>query len=198
MNSKPTDAATAPAKEIAPLDRQLLIRISRGDEAAFVQLIDLHGESLRRLIGRLTAWHADGDDILQDVFLTVWQKAGRFDGRGSVQGWLKKIAANRCRNHFRTLNSIARKIEGFANFLFLNSSNSTGRADAQSQGDELEVAIGRLNAEDRLVLVMFYLEELPGDEVAEILAVKPETLHVRLHRARKRLKKILAEAQGDE
>jgi RNA polymerase sigma-70 factor (ECF subfamily) len=96
------------------------------------------------------------------------------------------------------LNSIARKIEGFANFLFLNSSNSTGRADAQSQGDELEVAIGRLNAEDRLVLVMFYLEELPGDEVAEILAVKPETLHVRLHRARKRLKKILAEAQGDE
>ena len=87
-----------------------MVRLKTGDQAAMCELLDRHGDMLARLVGRLTAWHVDREDILQDVLLSVWQKSGSFRGNGSLEGWLKRIAVNQCRNHFRAANSIKRLI----------------------------------------------------------------------------------------
>ena len=55
----------------------------------------------------------------------------------------------------------------------------------------MEIALAKLSPSDRLLLVLYYLEEMSGDEVASSMGVKLETLHVRLHRARQKLKTIL-------
>ena len=178
--------------DIGPSTDSLMSLVASGDQAAFEQLIDQHGDSIARLIGRLTAWHADSDDILQEVFLSVWQRAGTYHGQGSVEGWLKRIAINRCRNHFRMASSFKRKLERFVGFGIQDSTQDTHSCfEVNEANEELRQEIGKLGHKDRTILVLYYLEEMPGEEVAQMLNVKLETMHVQLHRARKRLKNLL-------
>lgn len=180
-------------------DAVLMKRIAARDEESFTQLIARYGEPVGSLVGRMMGWHADCDDILQDVFLTLWQKASSFDGAGSVEGWLRKISINRCRNHFRAANVLKRKVESFANLLLLNEQKEPRAFHHEPDPcPKLTSAINQLRSADRIILVLYYLEEMTSDEVSETLNLKPETLHVRLHRARKRLKSILEEMSCEE
>lgn len=181
-------------------DQRLMKRLADGDQNAMRELLDRHGAAIARLVGRLTGWHEDREDILQEVLLNVWRKAGSYRGDGSLEGWLKRMAINRCRNHFRTSNSIKRLIEKFAlataTQQLQESKHTVYRHQPDSemeQGSELRSALGRLSQPDRTALVLFYLEEMSGAQVAKSLGIRPETLHVRLHRARKKLKKLIEE-----
>lgn len=172
-------------------DKSLADRIARGDEKALNDLVVRYGDSLAITIGRLTAWHPDSDDILQETLITVWQKAGQYDGRGSFEGWLKRIAINRCRNHFRVTSLIQRKLEQFAEWIAGQKSNQTKTYGDLKISEVLDRSLSRLSTDDRTVLVLCYLEEMSGSEVAEVLSISLEAVHVRLHRARKRLKDIM-------
>ena len=193
LNAATRPAASAESSAFSD-ERQLMLRLNNGDEAAMCELLQRHGDMLARLVGRLTAWHSDREDILQEVLLSVWQKAGSFRGDGSLEGWLKRIAVNRCQNHFRATNSIKRLIERFA--LLINPGQtyeSKHSVYGNEPDDELHLALRKLSNVERTALVLFYLEEMPGDEVAAVLKVKPETFHVRLHRARQKLKTVIEE-----
>lgn len=179
-------------------DKQLMLRLKNGDSSAMNELVECHGEMLARLIGRLTGWHADRDDILQEALVKVWQQAGSYRGEGSLEGWLKRIAVNRCKNHFRSNSAFTRMIERFK---LLISPNATPTLDSNIEQDDsssgLQQALQQLSPTDRTVIVLFYLEELPSEEIASLLNIKLETFHVRLHRARHKLKQII-ESQGDD
>jgi RNA polymerase sigma-70 factor (ECF subfamily) len=171
----------------------LMQRLHAGDEAAMQSLIETHGGMLAGMIGRLTGWHADRDDILQDVLLKVWQNAGEYKGVGALEGWLRSIAVNRCRNYFRSINSIKRLIKRFVSLGVAVSVDSEDLAETEDAKKQLQAALQRLPQADRTVLVLFYLEEMPGEEIARMLNIKQETLHVRLHRARKKLKLVIGD-----
>ena len=189
--TKPCSATTAPADSIAD---SLMKKIADGDQSAFQELLEKYGDSVGLLVGRLTGWHADSDDILQDVFLVAWQRANSFAGSGSVEGWLKRIAINRCKNHFRKLNNITRKLQRFVGLGLAEPRQCYEQGFESSEvNEDLRLAMQQLSQHDRSVLVLYYLEEMPGEEVSKVMNVKPETLHVQLHRARKKLKTILNE-----
>lgn len=179
-------------------DRRLMNRLANGEEAAMCELIQKHGETLARLIGRLTAWHGDRDDILQEVLVNVWQKSASFRGDGPLEGWLKRIAVNQCRNHFRAANGVKRMMGRFARLL--TPAETVDPAPVESSAaDKVNLALGALSNVDRTALVLFYLEGMTGDEVATAMKIKLETLHVRLHRARKNLKQAIeAQEESDD
>lgn len=177
-------------------ERRMMARLANGNEAAMCELLQQHGEMLSRLVGRLTAWHVDRDDILQEVLLSVWQKSGSYRGDGTLEGWLRRIAVNRCRNHFRAANSLKRLIERFARLMMPGDETAGPDPIDTGRTDEVHRALRELADIDRTALVLFYLEEMPGEEVASVLKVKLETLHVRLHRARQKLKHVI-EAQSE-
>lgn len=198
MNLKATQHCQSINTGKVPSADLTMSRIAAGDQVAFEQLISDYGESVAKLIGRLTAWHTDSDDILQEVFLTVWQRAGSYDGRGSIEGWLKRIAINRCRNHFRALNSIRRKLEKFAGLGLKEPTHSClSKFEVDEANDQLRGQIEKLPQQDRMILVLYYLEELTGEEVAGLLKVKLETFHVQLHRARQRLRNLIDDQNND-
>ena len=58
-------------------EERLMARLATGEEEPLKELIAIHGEMLARLVGRLTAWHADSDDVLQEVLLVVWKSVPR-------------------------------------------------------------------------------------------------------------------------
>lgn len=168
----------------------LMKRLSEGDETAMNLLIDCHGNALARLVGRLTAWSADHEDVFQEVLLHIWLKAGTFRGQGPLGGWLRRLAINRCHNHLRQQDSIKRKLATLFEKKIASKSMETRHVSVEKSGP-MQTALAKLPANERTALVLYYLEEMSGDEVALELGIKLETLHVRLHRARKKLKGIL-------
>lgn len=176
------------AKENAEL--ALMARLRRGDEAAMDDLVRLHGSTLNRLIRRLTGWSPDSDDILQEVLLAAWQKAGQFNGTGSLEGWLRRLAINRCRNHFRRESSFRRLLEGAEQWMRGKQIGTPTGERRHEQTSGLQQAMLRLKPDDRTVLVLYYLEELSSRQVADLMGVSPEAVHMRLSRARAKLREL--------
>ena len=172
-------------------DAAMMRELACGDHAAMQTLIELHGVSLQRLVGRLTGWCDEQEDILQDVLLTIWQRAGSFQGSGSLAGWIRMIAVNRCRNYFRARDTFRRLLSVFTQRTVIRDSVDNEDLSKIENLELTRAALQRMNARDRTVLVLFYLEELSGDEIASMTNVRVDTVHVQLHRARKRLRVIL-------
>ncbi|MEZ6134924.1 MAG: RNA polymerase sigma factor [Pirellulaceae bacterium] len=191
-HSAPPDLGT---KDIAsrPQNGTTQARMADLNEQALQEIIEVHGVMLQRLIGRLTGWHADRDDILQDVLLTVWKQADKYVERGSRDAWLRRIVLNRVRNHFRYLARMRRRLLA----LVPQSVTVPATCVQEHNNEPLHIAIRQLSESDRLMIVLFHLEELPGEQVAELMGMKLANLHVRLHRARQRLKAIL-ESRGEK
>jgi len=75
---------------------QLLARARAGDEDAFGVLVAPYLRELHAHCYRMLGSVHDAEDVLQEVLMRAWRHLGAFDGRGSVRGWLYRIATNRC------------------------------------------------------------------------------------------------------
>ncbi len=186
FNSVPDQSGDLDAND----ELALMKRLDEGDETAMNLLLEQHGNWMARLVGRLTAWSPDREDVFQEVLLHVWQKAGNFNGQGPLGGWLRRLTINRCHNHLRQQNSIKRKLTNFFEKSFASTKHET-KPELGATSEPLQAALAILPINERTPLILYYLEEMTADEVALQLGIKPETLHVRLHRARKKLKSIL-------
>ena len=75
---------------------QVLIAASRGDHAAFEQLIDPYQHELLVHCYRILGSYEDAEDMLQETLLRVWRRLNSFEGRSTLRAWLYKIATNAC------------------------------------------------------------------------------------------------------
>ncbi|MCA9190459.1 MAG: RNA polymerase sigma factor [Planctomycetales bacterium] len=181
----------ATADHMQKQEQEWMQRISQGDAESLRELLSVHGNDMARLIGRLTAWHVDQEDILQQVMIVIWRKAGSFRGEASLRSWLRRVVINSCRNHFRMTARWKRKVLAW----------SQGRAQEYQDralqvleiNESLQRGLSELSTEDRMLVVLYYLEQLPGDQVAMELGISQATLHARLHRVRVRLKSIISD-----
>lgn len=82
-----------------PSDDILLQRITDGDAEALEQLYASHAAALGAHLQRMLRDGADADDLLQEVFLRVWERADQFAGSGTARSWLYRIATNLALNH---------------------------------------------------------------------------------------------------
>ncbi len=179
-------------------DEELMRHVATGDREAIENLIKRFQPGIRNLIGRLTAWSADVDDITQEVFLRAWQRAHQFNRQSSLQNWLYTIAVNQCRNHRRGLSRWWKMLEGF--FEQKRTEPSKTATEPLDQGEdwtELQQTLQQLSTTDRELLVLSYMEEKTTAEIMKILAISENNLYVRLHRAKERLARHLNQARTE-
>jgi RNA polymerase sigma-70 factor (ECF subfamily) len=81
----------------------LLYRIQRQDKHALKNLYDLSSTKLLGLIVRIVKNKHEAEDVLQEVFIAVWQQAGKYTGSGSAWGWICVLARNRAVDRLRSL-----------------------------------------------------------------------------------------------
>src|ERR671910_3186680 len=92
------DGIDVPEDGAEPVDHagELLQRVARGDQAAFARLYDMLSPRVFGLILRVLVDHAQSEEVLQEVFLEVWQSASRFaPNRGQASSWILTIAHRR-------------------------------------------------------------------------------------------------------
>lgn len=147
-----------------------------------------HEAAVRRFVARIMAWSDDVPDLVQDVFATAIVALPRFRGESSIETWLTRIAINRCRRHIRRRRLFGRFLAGKAR----PASDTPADVLDRSETDvAVRNAVAALPARYREVIVLRYLEERSTQQTADILNERPNTIDVRLHRARRLLETSL-------
>ena len=180
-----------PAERDGGPDLVLVRRCARRDSAALREIVGRHQPKLYGFLLQILGSHEDTEEAVQDVFLRVWQQADRFEGRASFATWLYRIATNVAYDRLRR-----RKARAVTTSLWDVPAVAAGDAEQEAlqslEREErarlLQQALQRLRAEDRLLLVLYYGEELDYDQIREITRYAYPVLKVRLMRARQRLR----------
>ena len=183
-----------------PPDDALLRATADGSRTAFETLVRRHQAAVWSLVRRLAPSDALAEEALQEAFVAAFKGAGSWSGEGSVRSWLLTLARHACYRHVR------RRAGEPARFQPLDELGAaagwgTPTPDALfaalEDRERVERALGRLEPQDREVLVLRELLEYSGPETAEALGVSLAAMKSRLHRARLRFAAAVREEVRD-
>jgi len=173
------------------LDDWLLVeRFNRGDESAFSRIIERHSAEIAGLANRLLGWSGDVEDVMQDVFLSVFLGLKTFRCQSSLRTWLFTITINKCRRYHRKRLISLRHRTGIIMKASLHQTSKVAM-DAET-AEQIRQAIAALPTKYREPVILRYLQELPLDQISRILGIKKNALQVRLTRAKQLIKVKLA------
>ena len=184
-------------------DETLAARAVTGDDCAFDVLMERYQDRVYRLACRLTS-ETDGPDVVQDVFLQIYQRLVSFRGDARFSTWLYRVATNVClmrrraqaRRPTEPLDSFLPRFDTYGTHAetppyFQRTMHLEELLDRERLAAAARDALARLPDLYRQAFVLRDLEELPTEEVAEILGVKPAAVRQRVHRARLLLRGFL-------
>ncbi len=196
---------------IDPADAALFERLRAGDGAALELLMERFASRVYRVAHGVTGNAADAEEVVQDVFLTLFRKAASFEGRAALGTWLYRIAVNTALNKRRGKRAQVEESleehlprftadghrEGDRSFLLADWSQMPDEALLSEEGrGVVRAAIECLPAHYRAVLMLRDVEELSSEEVAEIVGETVASVKSRLHRARQALREQLTRVYG--
>jgi RNA polymerase sigma-70 factor (ECF subfamily) len=174
-------------------DERLLNRASRGDEAAFLLLYERHRDAVFRFAYRLLGSTGLAEDITQDCFLSLLRQPLKFDSsRASLRTYLLAAARNLSSKHFRHAGSELLVEELPEEPRLPEGAEPLRQLLDEELSSEVQRAVESLPPLQREALVLFEFEELSLAEIAEIVGADTGAVKARLHRARQRLKIVLA------
>ena len=206
------DGRTAPT----PDDAALVAAVAAGSEDALAALYDRHAPAIHATVFRLAGDRQVAEDVVQEVFLTLWNRAERFDPRlGSLSAWLGTIARHRAVDRLRAAGRRPRLVtlgggpndESAAEALERAAEGAPAR-DGFDAGDPLAVleasearaainaALATMPPPEREVILLAYRDDLTQSEIAERLGWPLGTVKTRTRRALSRLRGALADVYG--
>jgi RNA polymerase sigma-70 factor (ECF subfamily) len=175
-------------------DGQWLERLRCGDHTAFERLYEKYSAPLYRAVVAITRDHAGAEEILQESFVRLYKHAARLDRARPVLPWLHRVAINlsynwlvRDRLRFTSLDHLLDSWK----LRLTNKVEVEKEFEARARVNALHAAIDRLSFDQRVVIVLFYLQGFSLAEIADILSVPVGTAKSRLHYARKALERTL-------
>jgi RNA polymerase sigma-70 factor (ECF subfamily) len=191
----------------------LLDGLRGGDDTALERLMERHAARVYRVALGITRSAPDAEEVVQDVFASLVRAIDTFEGRSALATWLYRVAANAALAKRRGKRA---QVE-----VLLEDCLPTFREDGHREGDRaflladwsanpeevlltgesrrvLELALDRLPAHFRAVLVLRDVEDLSNEEAARLLGESVSSVKSRLHRARMALREQLTRALASE
>ena len=189
-----------------PDDGAIFARLRAGDGAALEPLMERFASRLYRVAHGVTGNASDAEEVVQDVFLTIFRKSESFEGRAALGTWLYRITVNTALNKRRGKraqveepidNHLPRYTDdghraGDRSFLLVDWSPMPDELLLSEEGrGVVRAAVECLPAHYRIVLMLRDVEELSSEQVAEIVGESVASVKSRLHRARMALREQL-------
>jgi RNA polymerase sigma-70 factor (ECF subfamily) len=174
----------------------LIERVKTGDSDAFEALFRRYGTKVYGQAFNITGNAADAEEVVQEVFLTVYQKVKTFRGESAFSTWLYRLTFNAALSRLRRQKkretvSIEDYLPRFAEDghhlvrpVVDWSQEIEQRLTCESLRRILREALDLLSPTDRAVVVMSDLEGIPNREIAEAVGLTVTAVKARLHRAR--------------
>ncbi|WP_422082067.1 RNA polymerase sigma factor [Ulvibacterium sp.] len=175
------------------IENILLEEISKGNRNAFEQLYLLYKSKVYNTAIVYLQNIEEAEEVTQDIFLTIYQKADTFQGKSKVSTWIYRITVN------KALNKLEKRKRSP---LSEREVNERDRADFYHPGIQLEnkekarflfMAIDKLAKTQKTAFVLSFVEGLPRQEVADVMGTTLKSVESLLQRAKSNLRKYLVE-----
>ncbi|WP_183573865.1 RNA polymerase sigma factor [Mucilaginibacter sp. X5P1] len=182
---------------IEPSLKQSLIieKLIKGDQIAFSYLYDLYSKPLYRNIVRLVKNDDVAQELLQDLFLKIWESRAVIDPDKSFKSYLYKIAENLVFMHFRKLSKDRRLVENLLNSYFEFDINAEESMILKEKKQFLENAISRLSPQRQQIYKLCKLEGKSYEQVSKELGISTSTISDHIVKANKSVKQYLLNNQ---
>lgn len=179
-------------------EEELIRRAAQGDDGAFEQLVLAHQRQVYNLCLRICCNEADAMDLSQEAFIRAWRGLGQYQFGAEFSTWLYRLTRNVCIDFLRaqkrrqTVPLHLNDGEGETELPLPDTAEGPEeRAVAGERRRALAQAMQALSPEHREILTLRVIEDLPYEQIAQILGVRTGTVKSRLARARISLKNIL-------
>ena len=185
-------------------DVELLSRLRKGDEEAFVMLVSRYQQPMLRLARSMVANQEVAEEAVQDTWMGVVRGIEKFEGRSSFKTWLFRILVNRARSAgsrehpnapieaFHAVDPIRFDAQGqWTDPLERWAEESEDRLDAVTWLPILKSALDDLPRVEREVVILRDVEGLSNDEACAVLGISSGNQRILLHRGRSRLRELL-------
>jgi RNA polymerase sigma-70 factor (ECF subfamily) len=191
------DLAERPPRELTAenSDDGLLSQIAEGDRRAFAQLMDRHIDRAHGLAKRVLGNKSDAEDVVQDAFMKVWQKAGQWQpGRAQFSTWLYRVVVNRCLDLKRkpvntALDNIAEQSD--------DRPDAYEDIAARQRQARIAAAVAGLPERQRTAIALSYTAGMSNAQAAETMEISVKAFESLLVRAKRELRGQLA-GDGEE
>ncbi|WP_047984262.1 sigma-70 family RNA polymerase sigma factor [Ornithinibacillus californiensis] len=159
------------------------------NESILNNLITTHGDELKRIAYLYLHDLSQAEDIVQEVFISCYKNLDKFNHQSSYKTWLYRITINKCKDYQRKWS--------YKNILYKSSTESyqndfvhSVQIDVENQEEqhEIMVAISKLPAKYKEVLIFYYYHDMPVKEISEVTNIKVNTVKSRITRGRQILK----------
>ena len=182
-------------------DRKLLRAIVVRNSQALAELYDHYNRLLFGLIKSIVKKHEEAEDILQEVFTNIWEKAEQFDAAsGSPYAWIVAIARNKSIDRLRSKvykeqkkQSTSLNDENVYIPLFSKEKNPLENTILSDRAKRMYLALEKLTEKQRTVLQVAYFDGLSQSEISEQFDIPLGTVKSRMRDAMLKLREILAE-----
>jgi RNA polymerase sigma-70 factor (family 1) len=174
-----------------PTDNQLIDNIRKGDTRSFEQVFNLYAENLVRYAATIVKDVDDAEDIVQQLFVSIWDKKGIPDVNTSLKSYLYKSVYNTSLNKLKQ----AKVKESYATHITYVSDGLTSGANAMMEQKEtaarIEQAINELPEQCKLIFRMSRVEQLKYLEIADKLGLSVKTVENQMGKALKHMRERL-------
>ncbi|WP_077212538.1 RNA polymerase sigma factor [Bacillus dakarensis] len=176
-------------------ERQWIEEVLSGNKQAYAQIINKYKNPLYATILRMTGNQQDAVDLVQESFIKIYRQLEKFDGKGSFSSWMYRVAINHCMDEFRKKRFKMEQVEVKENdvkdfhhpeVIFLK----------KEKNRQLEKLIGSLPEDERMILLLRYVNEQSYNEISEFMNLSVATVRNKLHRAKKKLRETINEEKG--
>ncbi len=184
-------------------DLLLLAEIARKNDDALMRLYDKYRRSVYSMLLRIVKIESEAEELLQDVFMQVWEKAELFDAeRGFFDTWLFTLTHNKAINTLRSrlykknAQEDRKDIQDLANVVSPHTTQETTPLSEQEAADDRKAvldALDKIPSDQRDALMLAYYEGLSQSEIAEKLGVPLGTIKTRMRQGMIKLQGLLGE-----
>lgn len=183
---------------------ELMLEVARGNHDAFAQLVSLHQHAIVGTIAKMLGNSNDAEDLAQQVFLRVWKSAPRYQPTAKFTTWLFTISRNLVFNEVRRRQrkpafSLQEEQESGERQIPADEAQNPGEAALQKELEEaVDRAIASLPEKQRLAVILRRYEDLPYEQIGEILHLSLPAVKSLLFRARLHLRQELRHYLEDD
>jgi RNA polymerase sigma-70 factor, ECF subfamily len=175
----------------------LIAAIAKGDATAVKRLYALTHVRLFRYLVRQLRNEATAEDVMNEVYLAVWQHAARYEARSAPMTWMLSIAHNKAISAVRKRRESTGVDDEAAAELVDDGDTPEVTEQKRDKAQAIRACIDRLGVDHKAVLDLVYYQERSVAEAAEILAIPEATVKTRMFYARKKLSELLIAAGVD-
>ena len=172
-------------------DIELIDLTLAGDQSAYADLVKRHQRFVFTLALRFAKTREDAEEIAQDCFIKAYRSLESFQRQSKFSTWLYSIVYTTAMTALRKKRVETASIDDENTFIQVESQNSSfdvNNAENRSRSFYVNQAISQLLPDDAMIITLFYNGEQSLEEIGQTMGIDPNTVKVKLFRARQRLK----------